>query len=92
MGLIAGEVCFERSPIHSSQLSTGEEKSAVEQDLNVLQTAQLTLEILNGQRPIPAPIAQQVAQIQALHQAMQASKAGAATPRAALQAFNRSSD
>lgn len=92
MGLIAGEVCFERSPIHSSQLSTGEEKSAVEQDLNVLQTAQLTLEILNGQRPIPAPIAQQVAQIQALHQAMKASKADAATPRAALQAFNRSSD
>lgn len=91
-GVIAGEVCFERSSLHSSQLSAGHENSAPEQDLNAQQTARLTREILDGQIPVPAPIAQQVEQIQALHQAMQATKTNAAACRAALQAFNRSPD
>lgn len=91
-GVIAGEICFERSSLHSSQLASGTEISAPEQDLNAEQTARLTLDILNGQLPVPTPIAQQLEQIQALHQAMQVTDAGAAASRAALQAYNRSPD
>ena len=90
LGLIAGEVCFERSSLHSSQLISGNESSSPEQGLSAEQTARLTLDILNGQRSIPAPVAHQVEQIQALHQAMQSTEANAAACRAALQAFNRS--
>ena len=91
-GVIAGEICFERSSLHSSQLASGTESSAPEQDLNAEQTARLTLDILNGQLPVPAPIAQQLEQIQALHQGMQVTDADAAASRAALQAYNRSPD
>lgn len=89
MGIIAGEVCFERSAIHSSQLTQINDPSAPEQDLNAQQTAQLTEEILRGQRPVPAPIAQQVEQIVALHQAM---KTPNGAHHASLQAFNRTPD
>ena len=89
IGVIAGEICFERSAIHSSQLILGEENTPPEQDLNAQQTAQLTEEMLSGQRPVPAPIAQQVEQIVALHHAM---KTNNAAGRASLQAFNRSPD
>ena len=91
-GVIAGEICFERSSLHSSQLTSGAQSSAPEQDLDAEQTARLTMDILNGQQPVPAPIAQQLEQIQALHRAMQATDAGAAACRAALQAYNRSPD
>ncbi|QXZ10350.1 DNA-binding protein YbiB [Comamonas sp. Y33R10-2] len=89
MGIIAGEVCFERSAIHSSQLTSSNDPSPPEQDLNAQQTAQLTEEILRGQRPVPAPIAQQVEQIVAMHQAM---KTPNGANHAALQAFNRTPD
>lgn len=89
IGVIAGEICFERSAIHSSQLILGAENTPPEQDLNAQQTAQLTEEMLSGQRPVPAPIAQQVEQIVALHHAMQTNNAAG---RASLQAFNRSPD
>ena len=94
-GVIAGEICFERSSLHSSQLASGAESSAPEQDLNAEQTARLTLDILSGRIAVPAPIALQLEQIQALHramQAMQATDANAAASRAALQAYNRSPD
>ena len=89
-GVIAGEICFERSSLHSSQLASGTESSAPQQDLNAEQTARLTLDILSGRLAVPAPIAQQLEQIQALHQAMQSTDAAAS--RAALQAYNRSPD
>lgn len=89
IGVMAGEICFERSSVHSSQLTLGNDNNPPEQDLNAQQTAQLTEEMLSGQRSVPAPIAQQVEQILAMHQAMQNNNAA---NRASLKAFNRSPD
>lgn len=88
MGVIAGEVCFERSSIHSSQLLSDAGSEAISQNIDAAQTAQLTLDILGGTRPVPAPIAAQIEQIVALQQAMQDNLAS----RSALQAFQRSAD
>ncbi len=57
--------------------------------LTAQQTAELTEQILSGQRPIPAPIAAQVQQIKALHTAM---TSPSPQNTAALLAFNRSED
>ncbi|RGE39857.1 DNA-binding protein YbiB [Comamonas testosteroni] len=89
MGVVAGEICFERSAIHSSQLISDADSKAPEQDLNAEQTARLIEEMLSGARAVPAPITEQVKQVQALYQAMQTSDAAS---RAALQAFNRSAE
>ena len=51
--------------------------------------ARLIEEMLSGTRAVPAPITEQVKQVQALYQAMQTSDAAS---RAALQAFNRSAE
>ena len=89
MGVVAGEVCFERSAIHSSQLISDADSKAPEQDLDAEQTARLIEEMLSGARAVPAPITEQVKQVQALYQAMQTSDTAS---RAALQAFNRSAE
>ena len=89
MGVIAGEVCFERSAIHSSQLISDADSKDPEQDLDAEQTARLIEEMLSGARAVPAPITEQVKQVQALYQAMQTSDTA---NRAALQAFNRSAE
>lgn len=83
-GVIAGQTVFTRSALRGEA-----EIDAVAQKLTVQQTAELTEQILNGQRPIPAPIATQVLQIKALHSAMTSANT---ENTAALQAFNRSED
>ena len=79
-----------------TQTQTGEVPSSTEPTAETKVRApkdpSKALDILNGQQPAPAPIAQQLEQIQALHQAMQVTDAGAAASRAALQAYNRSPD
>lgn len=94
LGLINGQVCFERSAVHSSHFSgqaANEEHPAVAtaQGLNVSQTVQRIEAMLSGSTPIPAPILQQIAQIQALHSAI-CQPGTQAT--AWLQSFQRSPD
>lgn len=94
LGLIDGQICFERSAIHSSQLgghATGDEPVTTEptQGLDVAQTAQRIEAMLAGTLAIPAPITQQIAQIQAMHSAIHQPGAEA-TVR--LQSFQRSPD
>ena len=83
-GVIAGQIVFTRTALRGEA-----EPDAAAQKLTAQQTAELTQQILSGQRPIPAPIAVQVQQIKALHTAM-ASPSPQNT--AALLAFNRSEE
>ncbi|WP_417284404.1 DNA-binding protein YbiB [Comamonas sp.] len=94
LGLIDGQICFERSAVHSSQLSSqtaGDEPAAPElpQGLSAAQTAQRIEAMLAGTLAIPAPITQQIAQIQAMHRAVHQPGAEA---MAQVQSFHRCPD
>lgn len=88
LGMIAGEIVFERCAIHSSQLASDKGAEPIQQNLNAAQTARLIEDMLGKPQTVPAPIAAQVEQIVALHQAMQDKLAS----RIALQAFQRNAD
>ena len=86
--MIAGEIVFERCAIHSSQLASDKGPEPIQQNLDAAQTARLIEDMLGKPQTVPAPIAAQVEQIVALHQAMQDKLAS----RIALQAFQRNAD
>jgi anthranilate phosphoribosyltransferase len=70
-GVLAGQTCFARSAVHSSQYAA-DAAAATElpPGLDAQQTAELIRDMLDGRQPVPAPITQQVQQIKTLHAAM----------------------
>jgi hypothetical protein len=89
-GVIAGEICFERSSLHSSQLASGTEISPGTRSEC---RADSPADAGHSERPVACAGADRATiGTQALHQAIQVTDADAAASRAALQAYNRSPD